>query len=70
MRGVTLAWHLARRHHASELSARAWSAPMGLRGYATGDEKVSYHLSLCHPQLALVRIRHDLSGALWLTELV
>ena len=40
MRGVTIAWHLARRQQASELSARAWSASLGIRGFASSDEKV------------------------------
>ena len=54
MRGVTIAWHLSRRHHASELSARAWSAPLGIRGYATGDEKVESHRTKATPQRAWV----------------
>ena len=40
MRGVAIAWHLSRRQQASELSARAWSASLGIRGFASGDEKV------------------------------
>jgi len=40
MRGVTIAWHLSRRQQVSELSARAWSASLGIRGFASGDEKV------------------------------
>ena len=44
MRGVTIAWHLSRRQQASELSARAWSASLGIRGFASGDEKVRFNL--------------------------